>query len=83
MNAKLTLKLDKKAIDSAKIYAKQNNRSISGMVENYFFNLSADKSYRKKHSPIVENLTSVLSEDDLEIFSREDERIRYIIKREL
>jgi len=83
MNVKLTLKLDKKAIESAKVYAKQHNRSLSGMVENYFLNLSPEKKYHKRHSPIVENLTAVLSEDDLEKFSEEDERAKYILKREI
>jgi len=86
MDAKLTLKLDKKAIETAKIYAKQSRRSLSGMVENYFFNLSPlspEKNYRKKHSPIVENLTAVLSENDLEEIAQGDERARYILKREI
>jgi len=47
MEAKLTLKLDKKAIETAKIYAKRHNRSISGMVENYFRNLSPENVYQK------------------------------------
>ena len=83
MNTKLTLKLDKKAIETAKNYAKQHNRSLSGMVENYFLNLSQENLYPKKHSPIVEHLTAVLSEDDLEKIAQEDERARYILKREL
>ncbi|MCL2381464.1 MAG: DUF6364 family protein [Treponema sp.] len=83
MNAKLTLKLDKKAIETAKNYAKRHNRSLSGMVENYFLNLSPEKIYHKKHSPVVESLTLVLSEDDLEKFSQDDERARYILKKEI
>jgi len=42
MNAKLTLKLNKKAIDRAKKYAQRNKQSLSVMVEKYF-NLIADK----------------------------------------
>jgi hypothetical protein len=83
MEARLTLKLDKKAIEAAKIYAKRHNRSISGIVENYFRNLSPENVYQKKHSPIVESLTGILSEDDLEKFVQEDERVRYILKREI
>ena len=80
MEAKLTLKLDKMAIDSAKRYAQRHNRSLSGMVENYFKNLSSDYTYHKKHSPVVESLTGVLTEDELEQFAEEDERIRYILR---
>lgn len=42
MNTKLTLKLNKKAIDGAKKYAQQNKQSLSVMVEKYF-NLISDK----------------------------------------
>ena len=83
MKAKLTLKMDKRAIESAKIYANRHNRSISGMVETYFRNLSPENVYQKKHSPIVESLTGILSEDDLEKIVQEDERMRYIIKRDI
>ena len=82
MEVELTLKLDKTAIDSAKKYAKQHNRSLARMVENYFKNLSSDNTYHKKHSPLVESLTGVLNEDELEKFAEEDERIRYILRKE-
>ncbi|MFA6598953.1 MAG: DUF6364 family protein [Ignavibacteriaceae bacterium] len=42
MNTKLTLKLNKRAIDRAKKYARKNKQSLSVMVEKYF-NLIADK----------------------------------------
>jgi hypothetical protein len=82
MEAKLTLKIDKMAIDSAKRYAQRHNRSLSGMVENYFKNLSSDYTCHKKHSPVVESLTGVLTENELEKFAEEDERIRYILGKE-
>ena len=79
MEVKLTLKLDKAAIDSAKRYAKENKRSLSRIVENYFRNLSSEQNYPMKHSSVVESLTGILSEDDLEKFAGEDERARYIL----
>jgi hypothetical protein len=82
METKLTLKLDKTAIDSAKRYAKENKRSLSRMVENYFRSLSSEQNYPKKHSPVVESLTGILTEDDLEKFVRDDERARYIITKD-
>ncbi len=42
MNTKLTLKLNKRAIDRAKKYAQKNKQSLSIMVEKYF-NLISDK----------------------------------------
>lgn len=41
MNTKLTLKLNKKAIERAKKYAQKNKQSLSVMVEKYF-NLISD-----------------------------------------
>ena len=36
----------------------------------------------QKHSPIVERLSGILSEDDLEKIAYEDERARYILRKE-
>ena len=36
MDTKLTLTLEKEVIEKAKIYAKERNRSLSDLVENYF-----------------------------------------------
>jgi hypothetical protein len=83
MEAKLTLKLDNAVIASAKKYAKRHKRSLSGIVENYFRNLSSEYSDSGRHSSVVESLTGILSQDDLEQFAREDERARYILKREI
>jgi len=83
MEAKLTLKLDKTAIDSAKQYAKKNKSSLSRMVENYFRNLSSEHNYPVKHSPVVESLTGILSEADLEKIASEDERARYILTKKI
>lgn len=43
MDTKLTLKLNKQAIDRAKKYAGRNKQSLSAMVEKYF-NLITDKN---------------------------------------
>jgi hypothetical protein len=66
MDTKLTLKLNESVIELAKKYAKENNISISKMVENY---LQAITSKKKKHievSPLVESLTGIieLKEED-------------------
>jgi hypothetical protein len=83
MEAKLTLKLDKTVIASAKRYAKKHKRSLSRMVENYFNNLSLEHNYPQKHSPVVESLSGILSVEDLEKFAREDDRVRYILAKEI
>ena len=83
MEAKLTLKLDKDAIDLAKQYAKKHKSSLSRMVEIYFKNISSEHNSTMKHSSVVESLTGILSENDLEKFAREDERARYILTKEI
>ena len=73
METKLTLKLDKTVIQSAKQYAQRRNRSLSGLVEDYFRNLSASDTQRKStFSPLVEELSGVISENDLKNLSYTD-----------
>mgnify|MGYP001766849923 CR=1 FL=1 len=65
METKLTLKLDQLVIDEVKKYAKVNHQSVSKLVENYFRVLVAQKSVQKKISPLVQELSGVISESDL------------------
>jgi hypothetical protein len=83
MDAKLTLKLDETVIESAKEYAESNKRSLSKLVENYFRNLTAKNIPPRKHSPLVESISGVISEEEAEQWAREDPRIRYILTKEL
>jgi len=61
MNTKLTLKLNKKAIDRAKKYAQKNKQSLSIMVEKYF-NLISDKESitEIEISPNVRELSGII-----------------------
>jgi len=64
MEAKLTLKLDKDIIDEAKRYAHKKNISLSRMVERYFKALVTKKTDdKKKYSPLVEELSGIISLD--------------------
>ena len=83
MEAKLTLKLDKTIITSAKRYAKKHKRSLSRIIENYFGNLLSEHNYPQTHSSVVESLSGILSVDDLKKFAREDDRARYILTKEI
>jgi len=66
METKLTLKLDQSVIQSVKIYAEKNNRSLSKLVEDYFRNLIIDSDNTKsKISPLVQELSGIISEKDL------------------
>lgn len=66
METKLTLKMDQEVIQSAKDYAESNKRSLSRLVEDYFRKLISEKDPKNKFSPLVEELSGVISEKDLE-----------------
>ena len=66
METKLTLKLDKDVIQSVKHYAEINHRSLSKLVEDYFRNLISKSSEKKIFSPLVLDLSGVITEKDLE-----------------
>ncbi|WP_394907489.1 DUF6364 family protein [uncultured Mesonia sp.] len=58
MNTKLTLTIEREIIERAKNYAKEKNRSLSDIIENYLKILTKEerKDKRKKMNPIVESL---------------------------
>ena len=66
METKLTLKLDRAVIQSVKKYAQNNNKSLSKLVEQYFRKLVSEDEERTKYSPLVEELSGVVSEKDLQ-----------------
>jgi hypothetical protein len=65
METKLTLKLDQTVIESVKKYAENNNRSLSKLVEDYFRNLISENKPKRHFSPLVEELSGIISENDL------------------
>ena len=56
MNTKLTLTIEKEVIERAKDYAKDKNRSLSDIIENYLKMLTNEQQKSKKLSPVVESL---------------------------
>jgi len=57
MSTKLTLTIEKEIIQKAKEYARENNRSLSKIIENYLKSLTKDDLERSKSdSPIVKSL---------------------------
>ncbi|QHI39246.1 hypothetical protein IMCC3317_46510 [Kordia antarctica] len=58
MNTKLTLTIEREIIERAKIYAKEKNRSLSDIIENYLKILTKEEqsNERKKLNPAVESL---------------------------
>lgn len=60
MDSKLTLKLNESVIEQAKQYAKENNISLSRMIENYLKAITERKNKKIKISPLVQSLTGVI-----------------------
>ncbi len=60
MDTKLTLKLDKKIIERAKIYASEKNVSLSKLIENMLFRITDSKSFKSEITPLVESLSGIL-----------------------
>jgi hypothetical protein len=58
MNTKLTLTIERAIIERAKKYAKEKNRSLSDIIENYLKILTKEEpnNKRKKLNPAVESL---------------------------
>ena len=81
METKLTLKLDQSVTRSAKQYAEKNHKSLSKLVEEFFRNLVYEDKPSGTYPPLIEKLSGVISQGDLEKLSLEDEKVRYILRK--
>jgi hypothetical protein len=79
METKLTLKMNQSVICQAKKYAEDNHKSLSRIVEDFFRSLSHKSGMPQNYPPLIEQLTGVISEDDLRKLSAKDEKARYIL----
>jgi hypothetical protein len=60
METKLTLRLNDRVIERAKLYAKTNKISLSKMIEAYLDSLTRKKNEKTKITPLVESLSGVI-----------------------
>ena len=58
MNTKLTLTIEQELIRKAKEYAKNKNRSLSDLIENYLKVLTKKEELTAKLDPSIESLQS-------------------------
>lgn len=72
MNVKLTLKMDQNVINAMKQYAAQNDKSLSNLVEEFFKSMTAAGNKNENISPLVKELSGIISEKDLENISYTD-----------
>ncbi len=60
MNKKLTLLLDEKIINRAKVYVNKNHESLSGMVAKYFTYLSSKDSLSEERTTFPEDIEQLI-----------------------
>jgi hypothetical protein len=64
MDRKLTLSLNEKVIEKAKVYAQNHQISLSRLIESYLSSLIENKSEDIKITPLVESLSGVVNIPD-------------------
>ncbi|HEY6322238.1 MAG TPA: DUF6364 family protein [Thermoanaerobaculia bacterium] len=68
MDTKLTLKLDQRVIDKAKVYARHRGVSLSRVVESYFLGLTRDEAPSSREpTGIVAELAGILAGKDVDV----------------
>jgi uncharacterized protein YggE len=67
MDTKLTLKLDQKAIDQAKRYARQRGVSLSRVVETYFLKLTEPEPKPPAPTGVVAELAGILAGKEIDV----------------
>jgi uncharacterized protein YllA (UPF0747 family) len=60
MNTKLTLSIDQKTVGRAKKFARERNRSLSNLVENYLKAVTVEESAAGEITPLVAELSGVV-----------------------
>ena len=65
MQTKLTLRVEDSLIEQAKNYAKQNDKSLSQIVADYFRALT-ENNQKLENGPITQSLIGVLSASDVD-----------------
>ncbi len=66
METKLTLRLNDRVIERAKIYARKQRISLSKMIESYLDSLTRDNSTEQETeiTPLIESLSGVIDLPD-------------------
>jgi len=66
MTAKITLYSEKNLIEQIKIYAKEQNTSVSKIVNEFFNNLLQTQKFQNKKSKVTDSLVGVLKEKQID-----------------
>lgn len=79
MDTKLTLRLKPNVIERAKIFARENNISLSKMIENYLDSLTKQKPVDVEITPLVESLSGVVELPDG--YDHKEEYTEYLLEK--
>ena len=60
MDTKLTLKLNQEVIEKAKRFARDQQTSLSQLIENYLLNLTREEGSGIPVSPLVKSLSGII-----------------------
>jgi hypothetical protein len=68
MNTKLTLTIEREIIERAKEYAKEKNRSLSDIIENYLKILTKEDTGNKgkRLNPVVKSLKGSFKDNNMD-----------------
>ncbi len=66
MTSKITLYSEKDLIDGIKIYAKEQNTSVSKIVNEFFSNLLQTQKSNHKKSKVTDSLTGIIADKSLD-----------------
>ncbi|MEQ8473072.1 MAG: DUF6364 family protein [Marinoscillum sp.] len=65
MNTKLTLSMDEEVVKKAKKYARENGRSLSGLIESYLIGITSEHiESDKKSTPVTNKLQGAFKVDE-------------------
>jgi hypothetical protein len=53
------------------------------LVEDYFRNLVSENKQKEEYPPLIKKLSGIISEKDLKRLSKDDERVKYILREEI
>lgn len=62
METKLTLRLDERIINAAKVYAREHGVSLSKLVANYFQYLTSQNKSAHTKTPVLVEITGILKD---------------------
>ncbi len=71
MGTKLTVNVNTKTIEKAKLYARKKRTSVSRLIENYLDSITSNESEKSEITPLVKSLSGLLKASDIKNYKNE------------